>query len=934
MENSIQYQLEKLDFLSKERDKQRLYWVEEKEKHCDNSYIYLALEKATKYGVDAIYFRIFENQDRPPIPQIYIYDKTNKEIDKHELSEKHRRVWNSVQVPLIYVFTHAEVLIFNSYNQPHFENGRISFDVFEMIKLAADADLGIKNKNEELIKDFSAKSFDNGSFWEKENYRNRFRIKESAYEKLISKLREIREKLLNENILLKKEKLEKDEKKKIIHRLLVMSILLKYLEEKRDERGNTVFPKNFFTKYAKNANTFVDVLENEGDIISLFSDLSTHFNGEIFRLTEEDKKNIQKLNLKKFAEFFEGKTEKNGQRTLWKLYSFNDLPVELISNIYEEFIEDKKDGIVYTPPFLVNFLLNEVVPLTNNNTNFKILDPACGSGIFLAQAYKRLIYRWRAKNKWKHPSKQDLKSLKKLLSDNIYGVDKKEEAIRLTAFSLTLALCDELSPPVIWEELRFDTLKNRNLFQNDFFKLITEKVLPTNLDLIIGNPPFISELTNDAKRISESRKEKNLPDLPPSYSLSFLFLELTTRFIKNDGNICLLFPSDALLHKKSSLEFYNYFFNQFNVKYIVDFTPLRRILFKSATVGTVAIFYNNSETNSESITHIIARRTRSSRNEIFFELDKYDFFTVSKKEALKNNFIWKTNLFGVSTRNYEFIAALNQYPKLKDYMKIKFEKGIISERKTEYPFLMIKKNLGGQLLSTLLVQDRKELANNFRSETFSIYSSTPNIRELNLINNRIKKGKNLYKFFILNTSDRAGLSRSAVTILASDIKNIPFTKQDFLKDVTELQWIIINDTVKYWDNFLRLGENSIILNQPSLSQLKGYAETYLKILNSIYKTYIASDPIQTQNHIIYPFYWGKMPELLFDTDDLEKHLNQILFENSSQLSNLRFVRVMRIYDDNVIYLIKPKQLRYWLRSIAIRDADESFAYLVEQEYHL
>ena len=43
---------------------------------------------------------------------------------------------------------------------------------------------------------------------------------------------------------------------------------------------------------------------------------------------------------------------------------------------------------------------------------------------------------------------------------------------------------------------------------------------------------------------------------------------------------------------------------------------------------------------------------------------------------------------------------------------------------------------------------------------------------------------------------------------------------------------------------------------------------------------------------------------------------------------------MRIYDENVIYLIKPKQLRYWLRSVAIRDADETFAFLVNQEYNV
>ncbi|HLP45746.1 MAG TPA: hypothetical protein VK469_07360 [Candidatus Kapabacteria bacterium] len=48
--------------------------------------------------------------------------------------------------------------------------------------------------------------------------------------------------------------------------------------------------------------------------------------------------------------------------------------------------------------------------------------------------------------------------------------------------------------------------------------------------------------------------------------------------------------------------------------------------------------------------------------------------------------------------------------------------------------------------------------------------------------------------------------------------------------------------------------------------------------------------------------------------------------------HLRVIRVLPIYDKNVIFLVKPKQLRYWLSSIAVRDADETFEDLVKQGY--
>ncbi|UWM78165.1 hypothetical protein N1937_25675 (plasmid) [Rhizobium sp. WSM4643] len=43
-------------------------------------------------------------------------------------------------------------------------------------------------------------------------------------------------------------------------------------------------------------------------------------------------------------------------------------------------------------------------------------------------------------------------------------------------------------------------------------------------------------------------------------------------------------------------------------------------------------------------------------------------------------------------------------------------------------------------------------------------------------------------------------------------------------------------------------------------------------------------------------------------------------------------RIARIYDDNLLFLIKPDRLRFWMRSIALRDADEVLADLRAQGY--
>ena len=99
---------------------------------------------------------------------------------------------------------------------------------------------------------------------------------------------------------------------------------------------------------------------------------------------------------------------------------------------------------------------------------------------------------------------------------NIYGVDLESTAVELTAFSLLLALCDALQPNVIWNKLRFEKLKTNNIRQCDFFSC---EAIP-HFDLLIGNPPFDSNLTTEASRIVNKKyaiERGKLPDKQVSY---------------------------------------------------------------------------------------------------------------------------------------------------------------------------------------------------------------------------------------------------------------------------------------------------------------------------------------------------------------------------------------------------------------------------------
>jgi len=152
--------------------------------------------------------------------------------------------------------------------------------------------------------------------------------------------------------------------------------------------------REIYKKY--NINNFSNALE-QGICISILNELACEFKGKIFDIfSEQEKQQIKQTSLKLVAEFLTAELDiDKKQYFLWEQYNFKYLPVELISSIYENFLPKEK-GVVYTPPFLVNFLIDEVMPLNKakkcfTNNQFKVLDPSCGSGIFLVSAYKTYV---------------------------------------------------------------------------------------------------------------------------------------------------------------------------------------------------------------------------------------------------------------------------------------------------------------------------------------------------------------------------------------------------------------------------------------------------------------------------------------------------------------------------------------------------------------
>ena len=174
-------------------------------------------------------------------------------------------------------------------------------------------------------------------------------------------------------------------------------------------------------------------------------------------------------------------------------------------------------------------------------------------------------------------------------------------------------------------------------------------------------------------------------------------------------------------------------------------------------------------------------------------------------------------------------------------------------------------------------------------------------------------------------------TKKATTISASDIMALPYPKAGDL-DLSVNETILVNDIVNYQRDLIRLGESSTAMKDSGLDACEDFANVFVGQINAIYKLNpLRALVMQTWPGVIcQPFVFGKGKVDWSGADELRGRLDSLLHEQ--RRTTLHVTRIARIYDGNVIFLLKPDRLRYWLRSIALRDADETLSDLRAQGF--
>ena len=388
--------------------------------------------------------------------------------------------------------------------------------------------------------------------------------------------------------------------------LLIQAMFISYLEDREIVR-----PESFQSASGGSYDTFLELLKSSDSraLYRLFTRLRQNFNGDLFVAPctfdpNGPRPRVSRVHLQTLAQFRNGHVEMgNGHGQLRFFgYDFRYIPIELVSAVYDRFLGAQQGlrrtrGAYYTPMFLADTVISAVWEHLPESTKSHgvILDPACGSGIFLVRSFQLLCEHWRRKHE---PRTIQWCSLLTILQ-RLHGWDLNAGAVRVAVFSLYLALLQEVRPPeirlLIKQGKLLPELWGRTLRAQDFFATSHDTL---RADVIIGNPPWSSR-HRDATRSSVSWCDEH--QLPmPSKEEAWAFVWKSLQHLRKRGVVGFLLPAMGFLHNHAAnaVKARNRLVRAARIFRIVNFSDMRFQLFEGAVRPAALVVFGRAETDA------------------------------------------------------------------------------------------------------------------------------------------------------------------------------------------------------------------------------------------------------------------------------------------------------------------------------------------------
>jgi hypothetical protein len=498
------------------------------------------------------------------------------------------------------------------------------------------------------------------------------------------------------------------------HALIGRSIFIRYLED----RG--VLTEKYFRNVAGQKAGWTDlllkqqlrpgydlsgkemfyprVLMDKDFSYALFRALARDFNGDMFPEVDEEEQVVTEAHLIKIQDLLYGDAGID-KKLFFYSYRFDIIPIDLISSIYEEFYHSsaseeakkskaRQEGAYYTPPVLAEFVLSRVLTPDVLIKNPRILDPACGSGIFLVEAFRRIVrYNWHKKQQ---PLTFD--ELKDILKGQIGGIEANKEAAKITAFSLYLSMLHYLEPPAIDQQIKLgnklpNLVASSSRSSNHFHCILPENVFDVKridsnsmwkerfgtgcADVIVGNPPWgapgkkAEQETKDRQKVMLTWCAENKKPIGDK-ELSQAFLWRALDFLKEGGRAGMLVSAGVLFkHGPKTQEFKRQWLDLVRLNNVFNFTHVRKFFFKGADSPFLFIHFNKENQQEKPIQYWSAKQVTKITKMQAVAFSKYDL-QIIRDADLADSSVWKQFWFGRSA-DKDLLNFLKKHKRLIEY---------------------------------------------------------------------------------------------------------------------------------------------------------------------------------------------------------------------------------------------------------------------------